>query len=150
MTHLPFEDGSFDAVVGGEVIEHIEDDFRAVSEGARVLRSGGVLALSVPAHPKWFGPSDRWAGHARRYSRRRLHDVIAKSGLTLESIRPWGFPVSALYHRVFYDQRAAALASDHRDRGAALFVLRCALQVDRLFVGVERGCLGYLALASAP
>lgn len=47
MTELPFPGSSFDAVVAGEVIEHIEDDRRALLEAARVLRPGGVLALSV-------------------------------------------------------------------------------------------------------
>ena len=51
MTDLPFADDTFDAVVAGEVIEHIENDGLALSEAARVLRPGGVLALSVPAHP---------------------------------------------------------------------------------------------------
>lgn len=147
MTDLPFPDCSFDALVAGEVIEHIEDDRGALSEAARVLRPGGILALSVPAHPEWFGASDSWAGHARRYTRRRLEQAIGDAGLALERLRPWGFPLSALYHRAIYDKRAASLAAEQRERRAALRILRLALQVDRLFVGVERGCLGYLALA---
>jgi SAM-dependent methyltransferase len=150
MTELPFADDSFDAVVAGEVIEHIQDDRRALAEAARVLRPGGALVLSVPAHPEWFGPSDRWAGHARRYTRRRLEDLIEPGvGLHLEVIRPWGFPMSAVYHRFVYDKRAASLAADGAPKGGAVALLRAALQVDRLFVGVERGCLGYLALARA-
>jgi SAM-dependent methyltransferase len=147
MTALPFSDGSFDAVVAGEVIEHISDDVPALREAKRVLRAGGSLALSVPAHPEWFGASDRWAGHVRRYTREGLAGAISDAGLERTSIRPWGFPISALYHRLLYDKRAATLAADGRDRTLALAVLRVALQVDRLFVGFERGCLGYLALA---
>jgi SAM-dependent methyltransferase len=148
MTDLPFPDESFDGVVAGEVIEHIADDRLALTEAARVLRPGGALALSVPAHPEWFGASDEWAGHERRYTRDALRAVIAASGLELERLRPWGFPVSALYHRAVYDKRAARLAEeDHGRPRLAVTVLRAALQFDRLFVGVERGCLGYLALA---
>ena len=150
MTDLPLPDRSFDAVVAGEVIEHIEDDRGALSESVRVLRPGGVLALSVPAHPEWFGSSDRWAGHVRRYTRPRLEQAIGDAGLALERLRPWGFPVSALYHRAVYDKRAADLATDQRERCVTLSVLRLALQIDRLFVGFERGCLGYLALARVP
>jgi SAM-dependent methyltransferase len=45
---LPFPDGSFDVVVSSEVVEHTPDPARAVSEMARVLRPGGVLALTCP------------------------------------------------------------------------------------------------------
>jgi SAM-dependent methyltransferase len=148
MTDLPFGDDTFDAVVAGEVLEHIEDDGKAISESARVLRPGGVLVVSVPAHPTWFGLSDEWAGHVRRYTRQGLEETIVGSGLDLEVLKPWGFPVSALYHRAVYDKRAARLANSNRDGlELATRVLRVALLVDRLFVGVEWGCLGFLARA---
>jgi 2-polyprenyl-3-methyl-5-hydroxy-6-metoxy-1,4-benzoquinol methylase len=42
-------DGSFELVWAGEVIEHVADTAAFLSELRRVLRSGGVLALSTPA-----------------------------------------------------------------------------------------------------
>lgn len=150
VTAMPFADESFDAAVLGEVLEHVPDDARALSEVARVLRPGGVLAVSVPANPARFGPSDRWAGHLRRYSRGMLVDSVEGGGFQVRRCVAWGFPVSALYHRHLYERRldrhgAAPPRPWERPALAALSLL---LQIDRLFVGVERGALGYLLLAA--
>ena len=45
---LPFEDASFDAVVAGELFEHLQFPDALVDEIERVLRPGGVIVGSVP------------------------------------------------------------------------------------------------------
>jgi len=45
---LPFADGTFDVVVAGELLEHLRDPRRVVSEVRRVLRPGGTFVASVP------------------------------------------------------------------------------------------------------
>jgi SAM-dependent methyltransferase len=49
---LPFDDASFDAVIGGFVINHLPDPQRALAEAARVLVSGGRVAFSVWDRPE--------------------------------------------------------------------------------------------------
>ncbi|HEY2571662.1 MAG TPA: class I SAM-dependent methyltransferase [Solirubrobacteraceae bacterium] len=46
----PLADASFDVAWSGETIEHVADTARWLSELRRVLRSGGSLILSTPAH----------------------------------------------------------------------------------------------------
>jgi SAM-dependent methyltransferase len=150
LTALPFEAASFEAAVLGEVLEHVEDDAAALAEVARVLRPGGVLALSVPANPKLFGPSDVWAGHMRRYTRPELLEACAAAGFTVHRCLGWGFPMSRLYHRHVYERylRRRGPAGPKRRHGPLVSVVGALLQLDRFFVGVERGALGYLALAT--
>ena len=45
---LPFDDASFDAVVAGELLEHVRRPDDVVGEVLRVLRPGGTFAGSVP------------------------------------------------------------------------------------------------------
>jgi ubiquinone/menaquinone biosynthesis C-methylase UbiE len=47
---MPFPDASFGTVVCTEVLEHIPEPARALAEIERVLRPGGMLIGSVPAH----------------------------------------------------------------------------------------------------
>ena len=45
---LPFEAGSFDVVVAGELLEHLRDPQRVVADVRRVLRPRGTFVASVP------------------------------------------------------------------------------------------------------
>jgi SAM-dependent methyltransferase len=54
---LPFSAGTFDAVVAASVLEYIDEPRVVLSECARVLRPGGLLACTVPdpRHPiRWL------------------------------------------------------------------------------------------------
>jgi SAM-dependent methyltransferase len=69
---LPFPDASFDLVTCLDVIEHTPDDRRTLSELRRVTRPGGVLVVTVPAHPALWSAHDVANLHYRRYTRRAL------------------------------------------------------------------------------
>jgi ubiquinone/menaquinone biosynthesis C-methylase UbiE len=45
---LPFPDQCFDSVLLMDVLEHLRDAPKALSEAARVLKPGGTLILQVP------------------------------------------------------------------------------------------------------
>jgi SAM-dependent methyltransferase len=65
-----------DAIVTINVLEHIEDDARAIANLVDVLRPGGHLLLSVPALMQLYNDLDRLAGHYRRYSKERLRIIL--------------------------------------------------------------------------
>ncbi len=59
---LPFRDASFDGVYHINVIEHVADVEAVISEGARVLRPGGMLATVTPNGnwERWLNLAERW------------------------------------------------------------------------------------------
>ena len=52
---IPFADGSFDLVTAFDVLEHLDDDVRALREMARVVSPAGLIAVTVPAYG-WLSP----------------------------------------------------------------------------------------------
>jgi 2-polyprenyl-6-hydroxyphenyl methylase / 3-demethylubiquinone-9 3-methyltransferase len=94
------EDASFDVVWAGETIEHVVDTAGWLSEVRRVLRSGGRLLLSTPAHDRpallraalsrkaFASHFDPCSDHLRFYSRRTLAELLAEFGFA--EIELWG------------------------------------------------------------
>lgn len=48
MTNMPFEDNKFDYIIANHVMEHIEDEEKAISELKRCIREKGRIILSFP------------------------------------------------------------------------------------------------------
>lgn len=94
---LPFPDASFNVIFCTEVLEHLTEPEKAVSEMARVLAPDGRLFITVPSviservlgtiHRRW---SD-YNGHLRPLPRREVRDWIGHSGLELYAVRKLGF-----------------------------------------------------------
>jgi SAM-dependent methyltransferase len=82
---LPFEDESFDAVVAGELLEHLRFPDELVAEIRRVLRPGGVLVGSVPNAFNVQNrlrflrglPPERDRTHLHMFRREDLHELLA-------------------------------------------------------------------------
>ena len=84
---LARDSGRYGFVLCQNVLEHVEEDARAVAAMAGALRPGGTLGVLVPAHPRLFGSLDRAFGHRRRYTRERLGRILAAAGLEVVELR---------------------------------------------------------------
>jgi ubiquinone/menaquinone biosynthesis C-methylase UbiE len=122
ITDLPFPSNNFDVVILSEVLEHIDDDLKALEEIRRVLKNGGKLILTVPnkSYPFLWDPlnwilehffskhikngfwSGIWANHLRLYGREDITLIIKKAGFKIEQVEcitNWCLPfnVNLLY-----------------------------------------------------
>ncbi len=86
----------FDVVCAFEVLEHLEDDRAAIERWAAHVRPGGCMLVSVPAHPRLFGATDRRVGHFRRYAPDDLRELLESAGLSDVEIRSYAFPIGYL------------------------------------------------------
>ena len=87
-TRMPFPDDAFDIVIAAEIMEHIPADQLAIDEVARVLRPGGLAAVTVPA---WLPERICWllsddyhnvpGGHIRIFTRHEIETKLARAGL---------------------------------------------------------------------
>jgi len=155
---LRFEAGAFDAIVCGEVLEHLDDDQTAVREFARVLKPGGVVLASVPANPWRYDWVDHWAGHRRRYTAAGLAERFTAAGFADVYVTDYGFPLLGLYHRQVYRRMLKRrLERDGGDVGAPTGAMkrvaplvRAAFELDTLFMGRRPGYFGLIASARLP
>jgi SAM-dependent methyltransferase len=96
---LPFDDESFDLVWASEVIEHIADTARWLSEVRRVLAPAGRLLITTPSHGRMRVAlagverfSEPLGDHLHLYTRASLRGLLEEFGFGPVSVRAVGGP----------------------------------------------------------
>ncbi len=86
---LPFDDGAFDTVWSSEVIEHVGDTARWLSEVRRVLAPRGRVLLTTPSHGRLrllAGGIERYSeplgDHLHLYTARSLRELLGDFAFT--------------------------------------------------------------------
>lgn len=100
---IPFENSSIDAVMCSEVLEHIDSPEESIKELIRVLKPGGVMALSVPRYlpelicwklSKEYSKTP--GGHVRIFKHNQLKDLAVSNGLEYRSFH-WAHGLHSPY-----------------------------------------------------
>lgn len=129
---LPFKTASFNRIVMSEVIEHVEDEEKVLKEAFRVLKTGGIMALTTCNidYPFFWDPinwilqhlfkthikSGFWAGiwnqHDGLYKKEHVDKLIKKAGFKLEESRyltgyclPFNHYIVNFIAKLFYSKK---------------------------------------------
>lgn len=119
---LPYPDNSFDGVILSEILEHIERDVDGLKEVYRVLKPGGVVAITVPNanYPFLWDPINKtletlfdrhigsgplagiWANHVRLYTAEQLRQSVLDAGFQVEEERAFTHYSFPFIHNLVY------------------------------------------------
>jgi glycosyltransferase involved in cell wall biosynthesis len=86
LASFPKTNERFDTVICLNVIEHVEDDLKAMKNIRSVLADGGTAIVLVPNGPWNLGTLDEVLGHYRRYTRESLLKLSQSSGFVFEKM----------------------------------------------------------------
>lgn len=81
---LLYNANKFDLVTCLDVLEHVENDGRAVKEIFRVLEPGGTVIFTVPAFKFLWTKHDELLWHKRRYTLKQMVTLLEKSGFNIK------------------------------------------------------------------
>lgn len=119
---LPYAENTFDGIILSEILEHIERDVVGLKEVLRVLKPGGVVAITVPNanYPFWWDPINKslerlfrtrigsgplagiWANHVRLYMAEQLRESVAAAGFQIEEERAFTHDSFPFIHNLVY------------------------------------------------
>lgn len=98
---FPWDDESFDCIVAGDILEHLKDPWKVISQARRLLSAEGVLVVSIPnvsnleilyqlSEGTWnyvdAGLLDRT--HLRFFTRTTFLDALNAVGFVVKNIEP--------------------------------------------------------------
>ncbi|MBU1690675.1 MAG: methyltransferase domain-containing protein [Gammaproteobacteria bacterium] len=84
-TNIPFRE-EFDIIGAFDVLEHIDDDERALRQMFSACKPGGGIVVTVPQHPFLWSRTDEYAHHKRRYTRKELLRKVEGAGFEVERV----------------------------------------------------------------
>jgi len=145
---LPFVD-SFDIIGTFDVLEHIDNDEKALMEIRQALKPGGNLILTVPAHKFLWSYFDVHSHHKRRYNKGELVAKLERNGFIIKRISFYMFLLFPLLAAIRLINNMLRGKKDKQQNGNASLEVRTVPIVNEVFLGLlklERWLIRYLDL----
>jgi len=132
--NIPVKSGSFDMVVLGEIIEHLENPQRVLRECRRVLKKNGEIVATIPfLYPIHPDPYDY-----QRWTPSRINKEFSIAGFEVERIEHMGSIYSVLFDILRYGFVKSRNRATIRNR---LFWRFCLPLVRKMCSYLDAGCI---------
>jgi SAM-dependent methyltransferase len=143
MSTPPFT-ARFDLIGLFDVLEHLPDDMQVLRDLHTLLASGGVLLLTVPAHPSLWSYFDEASHHCRRYELAELENRLVDAGYRVEYMTQY---MASIFPLVWLGRRLTGLLGGRPGRNSNQ---SCALATNELRITpVINGMLTFLLTQEA-
>ena len=98
-----FDGEEFDLIIASDVLEHIQDDEKAVKEWRRLLKTEGIIICFVPALRALWSKHDEDNDHCRRYTKKALEDIFTRNDFKIIRSSYWNIALffPTLFYRFF-------------------------------------------------
>jgi len=77
----------YDIIICADVLEHIEEEDKALKNIYKLLKKGGYLIFTSPTYSKHYGTHDKEIGHFRRYDKKDIIRISKDYNLKLKKQR---------------------------------------------------------------
>jgi 2-polyprenyl-3-methyl-5-hydroxy-6-metoxy-1,4-benzoquinol methylase len=118
--NMPFRAGTFDTIIGGELMEHLKNPDRFLAESFRVLRKGGIIILTTPNRDAWLNliAGNYYHTESKKKYKFQNHIHVFNESELLGAVRKAGFRIA------FFDYLPYDLDGVGGDRITRLIYLR--------------------------
>ena len=134
----------FDTAILFDGLQRTHEPKQLLSRVAGYLDAGGNVLIQVPAGADLFGPTDRAAGHVRRFDREDIEDVVRSAGLELVSVEMFN-RLGGLGWRLHHAMGAGRISATEAKSFDLLVPLARRIEA----IGVGQG-LSWLVVARVP
>lgn len=136
----------FDLIICSEVLEHVKDDERSITNMCNLLIEGGKLIVTTPHRQEYWSEHDTAAGHLRRYEIDDLAKKLMRNGMKLLKVTTWGFPFYHLYFKFILNHAKPSTTFKQKNLVVRIVLdfLYILFYVDDLFKRNRRGRMLFL------
>jgi len=139
-TEPHFDGEEFDLIIASDVLEHIQDDEKAVKEWRRLLKKKGVIICFVPAFKFLWSKHDEDNDHCRRYTKKELENTFTNNDFKIIRSSYWNIALflPTLFYRfltkTFFKE---SLIHQLKESNYALnYLLRKLLSMENFFLNI--------------